>query len=75
MDPLLSRITFDPGKNGGRASIRHMRLRVQDILELLAEGVPSEEILEEFPDLEPEDIRACLSYAAAITGDTAVVVA
>lgn len=75
MDTLLSRITFEAGKNGGRASIRNMRIRVQDILELLAEDVPAEEILEEFPELEAEDIRACLAYAAAVTSDISVAAA
>ena len=75
MDTLLSRITFEDGKNGGRASIRNMRLRVHDVLELLAEGVPEAEIIDEFPDLEPDDIRACLAYAAAITGDNVIVLA
>ena len=75
MDTLLSRITFEDGKNGGRASIRNMRLRVHDVLELLAEGVPEAEIIDEFPDLEPDDIRACLASAAAITGDNVIVLA
>jgi uncharacterized protein (DUF433 family) len=75
MDDLLKRITFEDGKNGGRASIRNMRLRVHDILELLAEGVPESEIIEEFPELEPDDIRACLAYAAAVTGDSVIVFA
>jgi len=75
MDTLLSRITFDDGKNGGRASIRNMRLRVHDILELLAEGVPEAEIIEEFPDLEADDIRACLAYATALMSSSEIVTA
>lgn len=73
MDPLLSRITINPEQNFGRPSIRGLRIRVQDVLELLAEGVPEEEILEEFPYLELDDIRASLAYAVAMMSDTAVV--
>ena len=61
---LLSRITFNPGKCGGRACIRDMRIRVTDVLELLASGLSVKEILEEMPDLEAEDIFACLQFAA-----------
>lgn len=75
MDPLLSRITINPKQNFGKPSLRGMRIRVQDVLELLAEGVPEEEILEEFPYLEPDDIRASLAYAVAMMRDTAVVTA
>ena len=60
----LSRITFNPGKCGGRACIRDMRIRVADVLELLASGLSVKEILEEMPDLETEDIFACLQFAA-----------
>ncbi len=61
---LLERITQTPGKCGGRPCIRGMRIRVVDILETLADGVAADEILEDFPDLEPADIRACLLFAA-----------
>ncbi|MGK7924879.1 MAG: DUF433 domain-containing protein [Spirulina sp.] len=61
---LLHRITQTPGKCGGRPCIRGMRIRVSDILETLADNVPASEILEDFPDLEPEDIQACLLFAA-----------
>ncbi|MBD1824670.1 DUF433 domain-containing protein [Cyanobacteria bacterium FACHB-DQ100] len=64
MNPLLDRITQTPGQCGGRPCIRGMRIRVSDILEMLAENVSSTEILEDFPDLEPEDIQACLLFAA-----------
>lgn len=60
----LSRITFNPGQCGGRPCIRGMRIRVTDVLGLLANGLSSEEILEEMPDLESEDIFACLQFAA-----------
>ena len=62
---MLSRITFNPQQCGGRPCIRGLRIRVQDILHLLAEGIPTDEILEDFPYLESEDIAACLTYAAA----------
>ncbi|HNQ58183.1 MAG: hypothetical protein DPW12_06810 [Rhodocyclaceae bacterium] len=60
----IERITIEPGKCGGRPCIRGMRIRVRDILEMLGEGVPMDEVLEDFPDLEREDILACLQYAA-----------
>src|SRR5439155_23398095 len=61
---LLERITVEPGKCGGRPCIRGLRIRVTDILGMLAEGVPHEEILRDFPYLEPDDIMAALAYAA-----------
>jgi uncharacterized protein (DUF433 family) len=60
----MERITFDPEICGGRPTIRGMRIRVSDVLELLAEGVSEDEILGDFPDLESEDIRAALAFAA-----------
>ena len=65
---LLARITHQPGQCGGRPCIRGMRIRVSDILEMLANGVSVEEILNDFPYLEPDDIRACLMFAALRTG-------
>ena len=59
------RITFDPEQCGGRPCIRHYRLRVKDVLDLLAARVPEAEILTDYPFLETEDIQACLQYAAA----------
>lgn len=64
---LLSRITQIPGQCGGRPCIRGMRIRVSDILEMLAENVSIEEILQDFPDLELADIQACLIFAAKRT--------
>ena len=61
---LLERITVEPGKCGARPCIRGLRIRVTDILGMLAEGVPHEEILRDFPYLEPDDIKAALAYAA-----------
>lgn len=66
-EDLLSRITIEPGKMGGRPCIRGMRIRVIDVLENLAGGASREEILESFPDLEDEDITAALLYAARNT--------
>ncbi len=60
----LNRITFDPGKCGGRPCVRDMRIRVTDVLGLLANGLSLKEILEEMPDLEAEDVFACLQFAA-----------
>ena len=61
----MDRITIEPGKCGGRPCIRGLRIRVKDVLELLAHGASWQEILEDYPDLESEDIRACLEFAAA----------
>jgi uncharacterized protein (DUF433 family) len=60
----MGRITFNPEQCGGRPCIRNMRIRVKDVLDLLAAGVSESEILDDFPDLEAEDIQACLAYAA-----------
>ncbi len=64
MEELLSRITINPLQCGERPCIRGMRIRVVDILELLAAGLTSAQILEELPDLEADDVRAALAYAA-----------
>jgi uncharacterized protein (DUF433 family) len=61
---LLSRITIDPEQCGSRPCVRGMRIRVIDVLELLAAGETPEQILAEYPYLEPDDIRASLLYAA-----------
>jgi uncharacterized protein (DUF433 family) len=64
MSELLERITISPEQCGGRPCIRGMRIRVIDVLDLLAAGLTAEEVLEELPDLEKEDIQAALQYAA-----------
>ena len=64
MSSLLERITINPKQCGGRPCIRGMRIRVSDVLELFAAGLSAEEILEEMPDLEPDDLRASLLYAS-----------
>ncbi len=61
----MSRITFNPAQCGGRPCIRGMRIRVKDVLELLSAGETEDSILEGYPYLEREDIRACLAFAAA----------
>lgn len=61
---LFSRITFNPMQCGGRPCVRGMRIRVSDVLDLFASGLTSAEILEEMPDLEAEDLQACLQFAA-----------
>lgn len=61
----MERITFNPEQCGGRPCIRGLRIRVKDVLDLLAAGVSEADILADFPYLEPEDIRACLEFAAA----------
>ena len=68
MPSPLDRITFNPEQCGGRACIRGMRIRVSDILEMLANGVSTDEILRDFPDLVADDIRASLMFAAVRTG-------
>ena len=57
-------ITIEPGKRGGKPCIRGLRITVYDVLEYLASGMKEEEILNDFPDLTIEDIRACLAFAA-----------
>ena len=57
-------ITIEPGKRSGKACIRGLRITVSDVLEYLASGMSTAEILNDFPDLTDEDIRACLSFAA-----------
>jgi uncharacterized protein (DUF433 family) len=64
MSNLLDRITINPEQCGGRPCIRGMRIRVVDVLDLLAAGLSTEQVLEELPDLEPEDIAAALRFAA-----------
>jgi uncharacterized protein (DUF433 family) len=63
----LDRITFNPRIMGGQACIRGMQIPVSLLVNLVANGKPQEEILEEYPDLEQEDIRQSLLYAAWLT--------
>lgn len=64
MVDIVHRITIKPGQCGGRPCIRGMRIRVSDVLDLYAAGLTSEQILEEMPDLEGDDLKAALVYAA-----------
>jgi uncharacterized protein (DUF433 family) len=63
-DDLIKRFTFNRRQCGGRPCIRGMRIRVSDFLDTRATGVSAEQVLKDFPDLEPEDILACLKLAA-----------
>jgi len=65
--PTLDRITFDPQIMGGRACIRGMRIPVSVIVGQIAHGATFDEILADYPDLEPEDIQQALEYAAWLT--------
>ena len=60
----MERITINPEQCGGRPCIRGMRIRVKDVLDMLADGATEAEILADYPDLEAEDFRACYAYAA-----------
>ena len=75
MSALLDRITIEEGKCGGKPCIRGMRMRVQDVLEMLVAGMSYEEILADFEYLELDDIRASIAYAAAQVAGTVVVAA
>ena len=72
---LLARITIEPGKCGGRPCIRGTRMRVSDVLELLANGAAVEEVLADHPSLEREDVLAAIAYAAVQTSHAVVRVA
>ena len=61
---LMDRITVNPQQCGGRPCIRGMRIRVIDVLDLLAAGLTPEQVVEELPDLEPADVTACLRFAS-----------
>ncbi|MCY3958691.1 MAG: DUF433 domain-containing protein [Chloroflexi bacterium] len=68
---LLSRITARPDVFGGKPIIRDMRISVELVLSLLSQGATHEELLDDYPGLEPDDIRACIAYAhTVIAGDT-----
>lgn len=68
---LLERVTARPDVFGGKPIIRDMRISVEFILSLLSQGTTQDELLDDYPELEPEDIRACIAYAhTVIAGDT-----
>jgi uncharacterized protein (DUF433 family) len=64
MSPYAQHITLEPGKRGGNPCIRGLRITVQDVLDWLAAGQSAEQIVQDFPELTPDDIRAVLGYAA-----------
>ncbi len=64
MSYLNERITVNPKQCGGRPCVRGMRIRVSDILDLLASGLTQDQVIAELPDLEPDDIQACLRFAS-----------
>lgn len=66
METILSRITYDINQCGGKPCIRNMRIRVSDVLSLLANGLTSQQVVEEMPDLKLEDIQACLLWKPLI---------
>ena len=66
---MFDRITFEPDIMGGRACIRGMRITVSLLVNLVANGMKTEEILCEYPDLEAEDLRQALGYAAALANE------
>ncbi|HMV55526.1 MAG TPA: DUF433 domain-containing protein [Plasticicumulans sp.] len=70
---IAGRITIEPGKRGGRACVRGMRITVADVLGWLAQGQSVADILADFPELEPEDVSACLAFAAERERGTATV--
>ncbi|WP_435008975.1 DUF433 domain-containing protein [Tundrisphaera lichenicola] len=67
MDPLLSRITIDPAVCHGQPCVRGLRYPVEFLLELLSSGMAYDEVLADYPDLEPDDLRAALAFAARLT--------
>ena len=71
MTTVSERITIDPEQCGGRPCVRGMRIRVSDVLDLLAHGLTPEQVVEELPDLEVDDVRACLVYASRQTSHPA----
>lgn len=64
---MFDRITFDPKIMGGRACIRGMRITVAHVVNMVANGMTAEDIIKEYPDLEADDVRQALQYAAFLT--------
>ena len=65
---LMDRITVNPDQCGGRPCVRGMRIRVSEVLDLLASGLSAEQVVQELPDLEREDVSACLRFASRRQG-------
>ena len=72
MDSLLKRITLNKDVCNGKPTIRNMRFTVTDLLQLLSSGMSNEEILEDYPFLQMDDIKACLLYAAKLSNPTKI---
>jgi len=72
MPKIAERIEVDPNVLRGKPTIRGLRISVEQVLKALAAGVPQEELLKEYPELEPEDIRATLAYAAELIAEEKV---
>jgi uncharacterized protein (DUF433 family) len=70
----MNRITIEPGKRGGKSTVRGLRITVYDVLRMLADGMSEAEILDDFPELETADIRASLVYVADREHNTATFV-
>ena len=68
-EDILTRITADPAIFGGKPIVRGMRISVEFVLSLLAQGETADDILDDYPDLEADDIRACLAYAHAVVAN------
>jgi uncharacterized protein (DUF433 family) len=66
---MFDRITFDPSIMGGRACIRGMRITVALVVNLVANGMTTDEIIREYPDLQPDDVREALAYASALANE------
>jgi uncharacterized protein (DUF433 family) len=66
---MFDKITFSPNVMGGRACIRGMRITVSLVVNLVANGMSTDEIVREYPDLEPDDVRQALSYASALANE------
>lgn len=66
---MFDRITFDPAVMGGRACIRGMRMTVSLVVNLVASGMSTEDIVREYPELEAEDVRQALQYASALANE------
>ena len=73
-EELLQRITADPAICHGKPCIRGHRIWVSLVLDLLADGMTMEQVLEQYPGLEPDDVRACIAYAAEMTRERVVVI-
>jgi uncharacterized protein (DUF433 family) len=69
---LTDRITVNPNVLVGKPTIRGLRISVEKVLRALANGVPQEDLLQEYPELEPADIYACFAYAAALVAEEQV---